>query len=567
MVFEGLSTSAALGLFAGGVATLVVLHLLRTRAREQRVVTTIFWREAQAMRQPRHLLQRFANPLAFVLLACIVAFVCLALSSAIRQTGAAKRRYVALVLDAGMSMQAKANADAPRRFAEARRAAEATLAGLSGDDRVCVIAADPLPHVIHRFDQPVAGAREALDQIVPADQPAQRDAALQLAGSLLAERDNPDIVLVTDQAVPIAETNPADIPIEVIAIGDAVDNAAILSAVFVGNDATGERGNVHVRIGAWGKAGSNIHVTATLTATSDKIIDTDVTIAPGTAIDLVSTPVVADGGVAKIALNERSGTPADNHASVTLARAMPLVVSASGDVPIALRLGLEALGCTFVESRDANADIDLLTLPANARSNNKPAIIINSDGREVPANAPLLAMAAPDAWRGADVRGCFCGPGSAIPLSQDGATRVPLLIADGDLAVAAIERANAHAPRMLLSDALFAHEATFANQPAFIVALGGMLEALKVRQPAGAALPADRALRDPVWLEHVATREPVDLIHGDRVASNLQNVPEHSTEQSATSTAATWRLDYVLLAAALLLVIVEGLLHARGRIV
>ena len=125
-------------------------------------VTTIFWREARAVRQPRRLLHRFANLIAFLLLLTIVALVCLSLSSPIQKATASNRRHVVLVLDAGMSMQAPAGVAGRTRFDVAQRAAADHLAEFSDSDRVSVIVADPLPRAVHRFDQPPAGARRGL---------------------------------------------------------------------------------------------------------------------------------------------------------------------------------------------------------------------------------------------------------------------------------------------------------------------------------------------------------------------------------------------------------------------
>lgn len=92
-------------LLAGVGATalvLVLLQRLRVRHREQRVVTTLFWRQAVEEARARVLVRRFRHPLAFLLFLTIAALLWLAASGP--RTGTGEAREVVLLVDGSLAM-------------------------------------------------------------------------------------------------------------------------------------------------------------------------------------------------------------------------------------------------------------------------------------------------------------------------------------------------------------------------------------------------------------------------------------------------------------------------------
>ena len=79
MVFSGLSLGGTVALALACAGVLAILHVLRTRPREVRVITTLFWAHAAETARARSLWHRFRHPWTYVLLLAICALLALAL--------------------------------------------------------------------------------------------------------------------------------------------------------------------------------------------------------------------------------------------------------------------------------------------------------------------------------------------------------------------------------------------------------------------------------------------------------------------------------------------------------
>lgn len=559
MVFDGFSTAVATVLLAGALAALVAMHLLRTRPREVPVVTALFWEAAARRQRPRQFAHRLRQLLAFLILAAIAAAIVLATSAAVVGTAGRERRNFAIVLDGGMTMAARTADGATTRFAEAVRVTQRKLAALAPDDRACVIVVDPLPRVVHGWDQPVAGAVRALANLAPSDQPAQWRDALRLANAVLTRRPNPAICAVTDN--PLSAPDGA-IPSEVIRVAEAADNAAVIS-VQVAPDAEPGFCRVQVRIGAWGRSDLPVQVEAHLLRAGRSILSAEAVLPPGTTRDLATDRLRADGDTVEVRIAEARGIPADNAARVRLPRQEPLSVAAAADAPDALQFGLAALNC-LVQTDAPAPDLVIRDGALPAEDAGLPAIIIVADGPAVEAGAALEFANADGPFADLELRGCTAGAGGSVPPEFAGQPVTPLIVG-GDRVLIAWP-AGPSPKTLLVSAALFDESASLPRRAAFIALLDRVLELFDLRARGDVVVSANRALRDPAWPLQGTRAGRVTAIAGERTLSDLSQVAPAAAPPVTEAPAAGRSWSQWLLLTAIALVLLDAVLHARGRV-
>jgi hypothetical protein len=574
MSFTGIPFLSSLLLFAAGAAALAALHMLRSHPQRLRVVTTLFWHEVRSAARPRTLWHRFRYLATFLLLATIIGLMAFSLSRPIWRLSATPARHVVIVLDAGMSMRAPGRAGTERRFELARRAAAQQVESLGPRDRLAIIVVDPLPRVVHAFDQPIAAARRELQPLQPANEPADTDAAIRLARSLLAGRRQPVVVWITDRtpttqpaASGFAGSTPPLIPIRV---GDGVANAAILSALFVPDQDDPTRGRVRVRVGWWGKSGERIGVRVEATRSSRVLFEDRLRIDPGDSADAVSDPVPANGQKIRATLTEPQGIEADNELEFRLPNRPPIVVAADESLPTALRLALAASPARLVKPNDPTAGVSAFISRAGRPTSGKPAVVLMDSGPPIERGSVVQVAAATPATDGLDLERAVCDAGRAIPRPDHPGGFAALLQA-GEAVLAALDVSDPKAGRLLLSQALFGRGSTAPNHPAFAILLSRAVRQLGGWDPLPCSLPAGRAVVDPVWLYRASASTGPGLIvaPGDRDGSDLNRDTDSASArpQTGLATTAAYAISQLMLLLVLVLLLVETALHARGRVV
>jgi hypothetical protein len=178
-----------------GLALLVpalVAFLVRRRRHVLRVPSTLLWRLAGATTaQNRRFrsIKRLAS-----LIACLCGLAALVLAAA-RPSGKNRGETVAIVIDASASMDAGGRGSP---LVQARRFAAKIIAGGGPGDRYAIIAAGPAPA---RLAGPITAGPvldEALEKLHTERGAADVEAAIDLAGSLVAGSTGARIVLLGD---------------------------------------------------------------------------------------------------------------------------------------------------------------------------------------------------------------------------------------------------------------------------------------------------------------------------------------------------------------------------------
>ncbi|MEI8245433.1 MAG: hypothetical protein WCI51_06350 [Lentisphaerota bacterium] len=193
MIFEGISTGTAIGLFATSGAILTGLHFLRSRYRRQPVITTMFWREALRNPQRRILPGNWSGWLAWLL--TLLAALLLLLGLAEPSSTAVSTEKTVVIVDAGQPDNV---------YSTAVELLSATVATDPG--RFAVIAAATNPILIKNFTDRFYPQR--LSGISHADTTAQLDKAIYLAHTLLRDSGNSGrIAVLTPRGLTAAAAN------------------------------------------------------------------------------------------------------------------------------------------------------------------------------------------------------------------------------------------------------------------------------------------------------------------------------------------------------------------------
>ncbi|UCG16970.1 MAG: VWA domain-containing protein [Phycisphaerales bacterium] len=564
MTFTGIPLWATLALAAGATAAIALLHLLRVRPRELRVVTTLFWAHAAERTRARTLLERFRHPLTFALLLAFCLLLVLALARPEWTKEPQRRVYEVIIVDAGLSMGARDRPGGEPLFDAARAEAIAEANRLSSQDRLAVVVTDPHPRLVHRFEDPPPMLRQQLSGLEPADVPAATGDALRLAGSLLHGRQNPHVVLITDrpgdQVAPPAGARSFDLT--VVDLGRALDNAAILSALFEPDDKNPLRGRFAVRAGYWGESPREMTLQVARGGGAPLLTETRV-MSPGETSDYDVADLPCDGDELVVTLSPNDALEADSRGVFHVPLRAPIRVGVEGSVPEVLRIAMEADRAVTIAGDVGDGDVDVVVGRARPASG-RPAIIISDDGPEVSAGQPITVAGKSPLLAGLDLTDATCGSGASLG-ALDGDAR-PLLTA-GDEVVAAISTDGALA-RVYLSSALTAADADIGWRPAFAILVARALRSLAGWDDDPLVLAPQRVVEDPLWARRQDHGGPVVGMPGSRRASDLSRAGVTDVEAVAPGSG-RWAgppLYATVLILALGLFLLEAVLHARGRI-
>lgn len=213
----------ALGLLA---APIIALYMLRLRRHEQRVSSTLLWRELVLDRAANAPWQRLRRNLLLFLQLLILAALVFALARPIFKSGTQARGDVFVLLDTSASMGTTDGLNGPRRFDDALTEVNRLIDELGANNRMTIIAAGSSPRILSDAIGDDTGLRSSLKTLAPENGSADWQSAFALVSGLTQAANEPKIVLISDGNLP--EDLPA-LPGELtfIPVGQSGDNLAI----------------------------------------------------------------------------------------------------------------------------------------------------------------------------------------------------------------------------------------------------------------------------------------------------------------------------------------------------
>lgn len=558
MAFFGWPFWAVAGLAATCAAGLAVLHLLQIRRPQMRVVTTLFWSLAMEAAPARALWHRFRHPWTYVLLVGIVVLLALALGRPQLADASARHGGAAvIVLDAGMALAAPLAEGARLDAARAAVLAEAERCDASAG--LAVVVLDPTPRVLLGFGEPVCILRRRLEAVACAEAPADRAAGLRLATALVRARRG-RVVFVTDRPLLQGGAEPDEaVDTEVVTVGTPGDNAAVLGAVFEPGQADPLRGRVCVQVGYWGAGPRNVRVQ--LNAGAGLQRDETLEMAPGQTRTAVVEDVPTDGGEFVVRLLGEDTLAADNVGRFLLPRRGAAALAVVGTLPETLRIMLS----TDPTMRLVGPTDDHTVMVAcadGALEEKVPTLRIVTGGPALAREQAVEATADQTLTAGLSFAGVTYG-GNGLPAVADGDA---VLLKAGDVALATV-RNDATVPRVALAAGLFATEAEISRNPALVVLVTRAVRVLAGWDDGRVSLPAQRVQADARWLE---PRDGVkaQIFTGGRDVSDVsRSAPASARGAAVVRPGRSLALFEWLLLVGLGLLLIEAVLHARGRVV
>lgn len=391
-----MSLLAPLGLLALlTLPVIVILHMLRERRRRVIVPSLLLW---QLLSQSHATRQRRRLSITLLLLLHLLVAALLALALAHPQwdlIGFGRQRHLALVIDTSISMAAPAPGTGGSRLDAARVRAQSLL-GAAGGGSATLIAAGPQAQVLDSDTSNSVRLVSALARLQPTGVGSDVAGALTLAEASLQGRPNPQIIVLTDAALPALAselaTRGTTVPLRWETIGGDLDNRAIVT--FAARPASGA-GLVQVYARVVNYGGGALRTVVRLYGDGTLLDARPATLQPDGEVELAWT-VPRGIGFLRAELDGNDPLPADDRAELSLAMYRLARVLLVSEQPAALERALRAvpgLELTVVapaEYRGNAADLTVFDgfLPAAWPSGGVLAI-------HPPRDATLLAAGPP----------------------------------------------------------------------------------------------------------------------------------------------------------------------------
>ena len=345
-----------------------------------------------------------------------------------------------------------------------------------------------------------------------------------------------------------------------VMIGEPQDNAAILGAVFQPVESNPLRGQLLVGVGYWGSAPAEKRLL--IEHEGGSLRDEIVQLIPGTTQTVAIEDLLADGREIRMRLADSDAIAADNIARFRLPRRSTIAVATLGSPPDALRALLTSDPTVRLVGPDDPHDVTLVCEGFEA----PPAATmrIHADGPEVPATLGIVVVGGVPLTAGLSLQNAsLAGPGLPAPRDTE---RVLLTVRDVPLATL---ETNDGVSRVNLAAALFAPQSNATRQPDLVILLTRALRHLAGWDDERVSMPAERVQDDARGWFAAGGGAAVQVLPGSRLASNVSQPVPALASQAAARARARWTpapFEWLLLTA-LLLLVVEAVLHTRGRIV
>ncbi|MGC4086475.1 MAG: BatA and WFA domain-containing protein [Polyangiaceae bacterium] len=223
-----LTRISGLGLL-GLLAPLALLYVLKVR-REKRVVPSVWlWQAALRDLSAKSPFKRLTASVPLVLESLAIVALGLALAGPITRSASLKAARVALVVDVSASMASDEGGQT--RLGQAVSAARGVLLRTEPGTELLLVAAGREPELISPFERDRARLEAALGRIRVREVEGQLGRSLNLAADQLQKHGGGKLVVITDGALADSQAlTPLAIPVEVIHVGSAHENSAIVRA-------------------------------------------------------------------------------------------------------------------------------------------------------------------------------------------------------------------------------------------------------------------------------------------------------------------------------------------------
>jgi hypothetical protein len=294
------------------IPAILVLHALRPRRRRVVISTTSVWRAALRERQRGLGLQKLLKDSSLLLLLLLALLISISLADPRWSLQTSEGRDVVLVLDVSASMQARSHAtSAPSRFDVLKRQAAHIIDSLADDSRLLIMTSGRAPLLRTGFETDRRHLHQQLDAVRPTDESGHPRAALELALSLIRNREQGRVYFFTDAAFDEnIDFNTSQIEYRVA--GDRGRNVAITR--FDIRPEVGTQGRYQVLLALRNYTDEQLNVPATVTFAAAPLLRQSIALAPGEKKTVVLPLQSSRTGPAQANIDINDDLQADNRA-------------------------------------------------------------------------------------------------------------------------------------------------------------------------------------------------------------------------------------------------------------
>ena len=536
-------------LWAGLLAPLVVLYILKRRRESREVGSTLLWelalRDLRAERPWKKLIPQIA--LLLQALAIIAGALALARPAGAGRVPAGAR--VAVVIDTSASMAARAAVGTDdTRFSRAIRAARDLARSLPPGGEMMIVEAADEAAVIAAPTRDASALERALSTLRVRGGGGDLEAAVAVAAERM--RGSPSgsrIVLFTDAATTgELALDGRSVPVEVRRVGEvgvSSDNTGIVSIdVRARGDASApDRADVFVRIGRFARTPAEVYVTATVEGRG-VVASRRVTVAPGAQESVVvpaDLPPDPSGRspIVRVELSLVGGAPGETTGDTLSlddvavapspgARRLPVFVVGDASEPVVRVLRADrdvelfATSLAALAERDEDTPLDGLVIYAGATPADAPpgdSLVLAPTGDAVFGTplGPEVRRPQLVTWEESDARLRFVSF-SDVHLASARTIRGglrPLIASDAGAVAAVLVRPSGETTLLGFDPAL----SDWPTRPSFVVFFRNLVERARARRAAGGVPPGrtGEPLRVPApdGSEIVVTTPNGDTLH------------------------------------------------------
>ncbi len=325
----------------GLIAPLVLLYVLKIRRQRLRVPSTWLWGAAQRDLLAKSPFKKLVVQVPLILQLLALILLALALAAPATRGGAITGDHVAIIIDTSASMSAK-DPDGKTRLAQAKSSAHDVIRSLGpGADAMIVDAghnaliASPLDRDPRRLDA-------AVDSLRARDVEGNLGGALAIASDRLRQLPGQKrIVVLTDGALAHPDSLSSSLPIDVIRVGSAIDNVAMVRVdVRSGQDPATHHEQVQAfaLVANYGTKKKNVFVTLRQRNVSEPLASRRIELVPGERAPVVLTfePAPGDAGtglVMQLSPGDAMAVDDRAYARVPEGRKIPVVMAPADGSP------------------------------------------------------------------------------------------------------------------------------------------------------------------------------------------------------------------------------------------
>ncbi len=367
---------------------LVLLYVLKIRRQRVAVSSTWLWAAAARDLAAKSPFKRLLWPLPLWLEVLALGLLALAVARPASRAGRIAGDRVAIVVDTSASMSAL-EADGRSRLAHARDAASAVLRALAPGAQAVIIEAGREAHVVSAMDSDRRRLEASLAKLEGSDAEGRMTQAIAAASAQLRASGQPQgarLVVVSDGAIADRDAfASSQRPIELVRVGNPVDNAAIVRLDIARNEDPSshhEQVQAFAMVQNYGQKARSLYVTLSERNIAQPLASRRIDLAAGERVPVVLAfePATGDAGSGLIVeLSPHDALASDDRAygRVPSGAKLPVVMApANGNAWVARALG-----------SDPNVDLLGASLGGLASAGLGAGTLLVIDGA-CPADAP-----------------------------------------------------------------------------------------------------------------------------------------------------------------------------------